>query len=69
MCNVINFSASYPAMPVRLNVSLSWLSIVYLERYESKQPWTDYIIDAAEEKTQEVCHISQSVCQKRTVIH
>lgn len=37
-------------MPVCLNVSLSWLSIVYLERYESKQPWTDYIIDAAEEK-------------------
>jgi len=50
MCNVINCSASYPVMPVCLNVSLSWLSIVYLERYESKQPWTDYIIDAAEEK-------------------
>jgi len=23
---------------------------MYLEGYESKQPWTDYIIEAAEEK-------------------
>ena len=68
MCNVIKFWARYPVMPACLNISLSWLSIMYLERYESKQPWTDYIIDAAEERHKKFA-ILASLCQKRTVIH
>jgi hypothetical protein len=61
MCNVMKFLASYPVMPLLLNILLSWMSIIYLERYESKQPWTDYIIDAAEEKHNKFV-ILASVC-------
>jgi hypothetical protein len=37
---------------------------MYLERYEIKQPWTDYIIDVAEKKRKKII-ISASLCVLR----